>query len=166
MRKAVKERTRISHCSGSQTVNTAGFSLVELLVALILLVAALTLVPPYFSKGLSSAEFKQSVRLIAAGLRTTQSLAIAGNREKRFILDVENRLFSIGDDGPSNQLPTSLLLKLRTAESEKVGESIGGIRFFPDGSSTGGTITISSDGLSQILAVDWITGKITINEAE
>lgn len=164
MRKAVTERTRISRCSGTPFADTAGFSLLELLIALILLIAAFTLAPPLFNRGLSSAEFKQSVRLVAAALRSTQSQAIAHNQEKRFILDVEKRSFSIGEDGSPNELPSALTLKLKTAESEKISESIGGIRFFPDGSSTGGAITIGIDGSAQILSVDWISGKITIND--
>jgi general secretion pathway protein H len=165
MRRAVKGITRIFPCKPAPTASPGGFSLIELLIALVLLIAVLTLVPPYFSKGLSSAEFKRSVRLIAVGLRLAQSQAISYNRETLFVLDVEQRQFSIGSDTPPTKLPSELTLKLKTAESERISESTGGIRFFPDGSSTGGAITVTDDAASLSLSIDWITGKVDIHES-
>ena len=152
--------------STTPTASPGGFSLIELLIALVLLVAALALAPPYFSKGLSTAEFKSSVRLVAAGLRSAQSQAIARNQEKLFILDVDKHQFSFGAKSPPTKLPSSLTLTLKTAESEQISESEGGIRFFPDGSSTGGAITVASDTSALNLSVDWITGKVEIYESE
>ncbi|MCP4285025.1 MAG: type II secretion system protein GspH [Gammaproteobacteria bacterium] len=166
MRKAVKEITRTLPCNTAVATSLRGFSLVELLIALVLLISVLALAPPYFNKGLSSAEFKSSVRLIAAGLRSAQSQAISRNREKLFVLNLEERQFSLGTDGSPTKLPTSLVLKLKTAESEQISETEGGIRFFANGSSTGGTITVSNDTQSMKLSIDWITGKVNIHEPE
>ncbi|MCB1762488.1 MAG: GspH/FimT family protein [Gammaproteobacteria bacterium] len=165
MLKAVTETTRIFHCNTRQPASLAGFSLVELLVVLVLLVAALAIAPPYFKKGISSAELKSSVRLIAAGLRSAQAQALARKQEAVFILDVEKQQFSIGNDGRSNNLPDALQLRLKTAESEQISDVIGGIRFFPDGSSTGGSITVTGDAGAQRVSIDWITGKVTIDDA-
>jgi len=165
MPRAVTGTTRTSPCKPAPTASPGGFSLIELLIALVLLIAALTLVPPYFSKGLSSADFKSSVRLVAAGLRLAQSRAISQNRETLFILDVEQRQFSLGSATAPTQLPSALTLKLKTAESEQISESRGGIRFFPDGSSTGGAITVTDDAASLRVSVDWITGKVEIHES-
>ncbi|MCB1867743.1 MAG: GspH/FimT family pseudopilin [Gammaproteobacteria bacterium] len=165
MRKVVKETTRILPCNSAPTASSSGFSLIELLIALILLIGVLAFAPPYFNKGLSSAKFKSSVRLVAAGLRSAQSQAISGNREKLFILDVEKRKFTVGAGSPPTKLPSSLMLNLKTAESEQISDSEGGIRFFPDGSSTGGTITVASDTSALSLSVDWITGKVEIHES-
>ena len=45
-------------------------------------------------------------------------------------------------------------------------EARGAIRFFPDGSSTGGRITLSTDRLAYLVDVDWLTGKIHLLEAD
>ena len=166
MRKVAKETTQIYRCNTAPTASPGGFSLIELLIALVLLVAVLALAPPIFNKGLSSAKFKSSVRLVAAGLRSAQAQAISRNQEKLYLLDVEKRQFSIGAETPPTKLPPSLKLKLKTAESEQISESEGGIRFFPDGSSTGGAITVSSEKSAFNLSVDWITGKVNIHETE
>ncbi|MCK7491838.1 MAG: hypothetical protein MZW92_09370 [Comamonadaceae bacterium] len=42
----------------------------------------------------------------------------------------------------------------------------GNIRFFPDGSSTGGAITVSGPKLAYRVNVDWLTGAIAIVEQD
>ena len=139
-----------------------GFSLIELLIALALLVAAVSLVPAYFSKGVSTAELKSSARQIVSGLRYVRSEAVSRNKEQVFLLDVEKREFTTREGSKPRELPKGLGLRLKTAESEQLSEDLGGIRFFPDGSSTGGEISVSSDSKEFSIAVDWISGKIAI----
>ena len=43
---------------------------------------------------------------------------------------------------------------IRSAASE------GGFQFFPDGSSTGGEITLSLRGQQEKLCIDWLTGIV------
>ncbi|MCP3868261.1 MAG: type II secretion system protein GspH [Gammaproteobacteria bacterium] len=141
---------------------TTGFSLFELLIVLTLLVAAVSLVPAYLSKGVSTAELKSSVRQITAGLNLTRSEAISHNSARVFRLDVERREFSTARDKSTNALPKALNLKLKTAESEQETEDRGGIRFFPDGSSTGGEIRVATGTREFAVNVNWITGKVTV----
>jgi general secretion pathway protein H len=41
-----------------------------------------------------------------------------------------------------------------------------GIRFFPSGASTGGSIKISEAERSLTVSVDWLTGKVAIHGPE
>jgi general secretion pathway protein H len=45
-----------------------------------------------------------------------------------------------------------------------LGPSVGSIRFFPDGSSTGGGVLLESDQAGYDVLVDWLTGGISIHE--
>jgi len=143
-----------------------GFSLIELLVAMTLILGVLAVAPAYFSKGISGAEFKTSVRQLAAGLRQTRSDAVARNQPRVFQIDVEQRYFSIGPGAKHRPLPGALDLALKTAESEQISDTLGGIRFFPDGSSTGGEIIVSDAAQSLRVTVDWVTGRIDVVEAK
>ena len=99
MRTAVKGKTRISGCNQPPDPGpggNSGFSLIELLIVLTLMVGVLTLVPAYFSKGISTAELKSSTRLISAGLRAVRSEAVSRYAERVFLLDVEQRQFFVG----------------------------------------------------------------------
>ena len=40
----------------------------------------------------------------------------------------------------------------------------GAIRFYPDGSSTGGRITVSSGERKFLVDVDWLTGRVSIED--
>jgi general secretion pathway protein H len=44
------------------------------------------------------------------------------------------------------------------AESERVGDS-GGMRFYPDGQSSGGEIVLALEGRASRIAVNWLTGE-------
>ncbi len=60
------------------------------------------------------------------------------------------------------RLPSDLEIRMLTARSEQLDESIANIRFFPDGSSTGGRITLRGGSDDYDVSVDWITGRISV----
>jgi general secretion pathway protein H len=53
-------------------------------------------------------------------------------------------------------------LSITSAASDQSGGAIARIRFFPDGSSTGGRITLRSGQREWHVNVSWLTGAITI----
>ena len=58
-------------------------------------------------------------------------------------------------------LPEDIALELFTARSELESDTVGRVRFFPDGSSTGGRITLSLAERRYMVDVDWLTGRVT-----
>ena len=61
-------------------------------------------------------------------------------------------------------LVARLELKLYTAQSEIVDDRRGAIRFYPDGSSTGGRVTVAAGERRLLVDVDWLTGRVSIKE--
>jgi general secretion pathway protein H len=61
-------------------------------------------------------------------------------------------------------LPESVRLGLFTAEAELSGEGLGSIRFYPDGSSTGGRVSLEAAGKRRLVDVNWLTGAVVIRE--
>ncbi|MEE9250388.1 MAG: GspH/FimT family pseudopilin [Alphaproteobacteria bacterium] len=139
-----------------------GFTLIELLVVMAILALVLVVVPPMFSGSLSTATLRGAARDVAAGLRRARSEAITLNQEIGFRLDLEAHSYTIGDGQTSLSLPSDVELALFTAASERLDETTGAIRFFPDGSSTGGGITLVDEDRKFEVIVDWLTGKVTI----
>ena len=144
-------------------MRSRGFTLLELIVALAIgaVVYALILGTPFgmASKG----DLKAAARTLASGLRQAQTLAITSRHDALLTLDVENREFRVADLEP-HHVSDKVDLKLYTAQAEVVNERQGAIRFYPDGSSTGGRITVSSGERKYLVDVDWITGRVVINE--
>ena len=145
-------------------IRAQGFSLLELLIVVVIMGMVYVLVPGMIFGGVSGAELRASSRDIASGLRQARSFAVSERREAIVTLDLDKRAFSLSGNARIFQLPEKLELKLYTAQSEIVNERQGAIRFFPDGSSTGGRVTVASGERKYLVDVDWLTGKVAILE--
>lgn len=139
-----------------------GFTLIELVVVLAILGLAYALVPPLFSGARASAELKGATRQLAAGLRQARNYAVTRRTEAVFTLDVEKRDFTVSGDARTYRLPRQLQLKLVTSQNEVVGDKQASIRFYADGSSNGGRITLGSGESSLEIDVNWLTGHVAI----
>jgi general secretion pathway protein H len=53
-----------------------------------------------------------------------------------------------------------------TIVGEQQGPGGGAIRFNPDGSSTGGRISLSDGGRRIAVGVDWLTGRVAVAETQ
>ena len=142
--------------------NQAGFTLIELLVVLVIMAMAYTLAAPMVFSGVSGTELKASARQLAAGLRKARSEAIARRHETVMLVDVEGHNFQLSGDQRVYRLPKSVAVQLFTAQSELVGGSAGAVRFFPDGGSTGGRITVTSRDRKYEVDINWLTGQVAI----
>ncbi len=140
----------------------AGFTLIELLVVLVIMAMAYTLASPMISSGVSGTELKASARQLAAGLRRARSEAVARRHETVLTVDVEGRQFQLSGDPRVYRLPKSVSVQLFTAQSELVSGSAGAVRFFPDGGSTGGRITVTSMQRKYDVDINWLTGQVAI----
>lgn len=142
----------------------AGFTLLEMLVVLMImgLVAALTI--PTFGTGVSSTALKGAARDVAAGLRLARGQAITQRAEAALELDVAARSFRVPPDPRVHSLPSGIELKLFTAQRDLVNDQVGAVRFYPDGGSNGGRITLAAGERKFDVDVDWLTGRIAILE--
>jgi general secretion pathway protein H len=141
----------------------AGFTLFELLLVLVIMASGYALVVRFTSGGVSGAELKSATRAVAAGLRDARGTAIAQQQNTALTLDLGRRTMGVSGQR-ERKLPERLELKLYTAQSEIVDEQHGAIRFYPDGSSTGGRVTLASGERKFLVDVDWLTGRVTIKE--
>ena len=144
----------------------AGFTLIELLVVLAIAGLMLAVVPPLISVAMPGVELKAAARRTAGALRLAREVSIAQGRDAAWIIDVESNRYHIDGDHRRGSLPAGLDIELVAAEDEMQSESVGGIRFFPDGSSTGGRVILKrGDGGYQV-GVNWLTGRILIADWE
>lgn len=145
-------------------ISARGFTLLELMVVLAILAALSVVVLPAITGG-SGVELRAATRDLAAALRHARSEAMMRNAPATLILDVEARRFRISTDQRVRALPHRLRYALYTARSELLGTHTGAIRFFADGSSTGGRITVSVPrGPRAVIDVDWLTGRVHISK--
>ncbi|HEY2864993.1 MAG TPA: GspH/FimT family pseudopilin [Casimicrobiaceae bacterium] len=141
-----------------------GFTLLEMLIVLTLMGLLVAVVVPMFGEGVSNTELKSDARAVAAGLRQARGQAIAQRGDAALVLDLGAHSFSVPPDPRVHKLAQRLELKLFTAQSDLVNENVGAIRFFADGGSNGGRITLASGERKLNVDVDWLTGRVAILE--
>lgn len=137
----------------------AGFTLFEVLVVLVLagLLAGIAVgagrpVSPATSARLTAAA-------IAAALRDARGEAIAGARPVAVVFDLANHRYRVGE-AEWRAVAPAVALSLLTTRGETVSETSGRIRFAPDGSASGGRVTVQGGGRTVGVAVDWLTGRV------
>jgi len=142
-----------------------GFTLVELMVVLVIIALVMGLVVTSMSRSISGAEARSASRQLVASLRYTRARAIIDKSEQVFQVDTENRSYQ----APGRKqvtLPQGVDVKITTARSEITSEAVSGIRFFPDGGSTGGHIELMVNGREYRVNVAWLTGEASLERIE
>jgi len=150
------------------TARGAGFTLLELLVTLVIMTLAVSLVAPRFGEALPGAELKAETRKVAALLRHARSQALVLNREIQIRLVEEPAALSISTEAQPYRPPGQVHLELsagRASEDSDQADRPGQvIRFFPEGHSSGGSISLSrEDGRRASISIDWLTGRVSID---
>ncbi len=141
-----------------------GFTLIEVVVVLAILGLVTALALPLMAGAESKADTRVAAREIAAGLRTTRNLAMVRGHSEAFSIDTASGAFRTGSTMSPRRVPSGVQLVLITTTEERRSETEGSIRFFPDGSSTGGGIRLSKGNSHTEVLVDWLTGHLSIGE--
>lgn len=140
-----------------------GFTLVELMAVIVLLAIATASVTFSFSKSLQSAKIRGASRDLVAALRYTRGQAIVKGKQEVLLLNLDDNSYTAPGKA-AVKLPKDMTLQLTTAEREQTGANSGGIRFFADGSSTGGHISVFQGHREWRINVAWLTGDIALDE--
>jgi general secretion pathway protein H len=147
----------------SRAAMRAGFTLIEVIVTLAILGLALVLIAGYkppWSRGLG---LRGTASELAAGLRSARAEAILRNRPVALELDVAGHRYRVGE-GAVRTLPPQITVALLTITGERQSATVSGIRFNPDGSSTGGRISIVDGTRGIAIGVDWLSGQVRIGD--
>lgn len=141
------------------TNRSAGFTLIELLVVMgitgLILVVVLAARPTA-----ASTRVAVTARAMGTTLQLARSQAMSGNIETVFRVDLDRMQFGMRTS--MHALPKGMTVAMTIADTERRGD-LGGIRFFPDGQSSGGEIALTLDGRSARIAVNWLTGEAQLS---
>lgn len=147
----------------SYSTADAGFTLFEVIAVLVIAaVVASAVIFANRSNG-SAAQLTAVAANVAAGLRHSRGHAIRTGREIVAKIDTSGGRIAWGTRRKSLDLGT-VRVEVVSAESERRGR-VAGIRFFPNGSSTGGRLKLSSNAGRIEIGINWLTGTISVEEA-
>ena len=145
-------------------VQGRGFTLIELLVTLCILALLLAVIPPRLSSVIESGQVRVAKRELISGLRFARSQAVSSQQDVTLDINVQDNTMTLAAKQRALSLPDSVKLTLVTAQQEQLSEHEGAIRFYPDGSSTGGQIRFRQGKEVSSIDVNWLTGRVSTSE--
>jgi general secretion pathway protein H len=135
--------------------SSAGFTLVEFVV--VMAIIGLVLAVALSAKPRTAAtRVAVAARAVAATLQLARAQAMANNRDIVVRIDAQQGQFGL--EGSMHALPRGMSIAMTVAETERIGDS-GGMRYYPDGQSSGGEIVLMLDGRASRIVVNWLTGE-------
>jgi general secretion pathway protein H len=135
-----------------------GYTLLEMLVVLGLLSMIMSL--SLTTHPLGSRRSLESISTeIATLLQSAKIRAISQNAERTIIIDPVTRTLSTGSSDEPVTLGVDVGIAVLTARRE-VKEGRAMIRFYPDGSTTGGTVQLTRGDRIVSIHLNWLTGQI------
>jgi general secretion pathway protein H len=138
-----------------------GFTLFELLIVLFILSLASAVTAPKIVVAVDSTRTRNAASELASALRTTRSEAIRRNRDLVLVLDVDARTFQ-QPNRPPREIGRGIMVRMLTAAGERIGSHTAGIRFYSDGSASGGEISLQDGKTRHDVSVDWLSGRVAI----
>ena len=142
-----------------------GFTLLELIVVLFIVVLGFSVVGINLSSGNDATELKVAARDIVSALRFARGQALISHQETTVTLDLAENTYTVSGRDRIYPIPKAIDVTVVTAQSE-LTEGSAGIRFFADGSSTGGRITLELGKATWQIDINWLTGQIELNDTE
>jgi len=143
-----------------------GFTLLELIVVLFIVVLGFSVVGINLSSGNDATELKVAARDIVSALRFARGQALISHQETTVTLDLAENTYTVSGRDRVYSIAKAIDVTVVTAQSELTGEGLGSIRFFDDGSSTGGRITLELSKAAWQIDINWLTGQIELDDSE
>ena len=142
-----------------------GFTLFELLAVLTIMALSIGVLMHMLPSGSGNGALRSSASALANEFRNARILAINRQRQSVVRIDAERRLVRASGQPKPLQLARSIRLQITSADSEQTERGLAGVRFFPNGSSTGGTVVLKQNGNAYEVRVNWLTGRVSVGSA-
>jgi general secretion pathway protein H len=141
-----------------------GLTLVEMMVVLAILAISAAVAYPSFRASSETNEPALHLTRISAMLKAARGRSISSGRDVAFVINTTDSTYGLSSDTTPTQFPKVLSMTLTAARSTAPGEEGAALVFFPDGSSTGGRISITDGRKTAGLVVGWLTGAVSRTE--
>lgn len=143
----------------SSSRRVRGFTMLEMLVAITIVGLLLAVTVPASARFYESIQYRQAVRDVITALASARYRAINSGRAQDVTVDPQgNRL---GSNDEVTHLPEGFAVTVHSA-GELNRNSMGVIRFYPEGGSSGGGIDLErEDGSGVRISVDWLVGRVS-----
>jgi general secretion pathway protein H len=146
--------------AGRPREGSGGFTLLELLAALTIAGLVLAVSIPTSQRMYASMQYHGAVKSVVVILTSARYAAVRSGAAQDVF--VKPDIGELTLNGKVRQVPSSVELEV-VAARELNRNGVGVIRFFPDGSSSGGAVRLEHEaGMWVEVQVDWLLGRIDL----
>ena len=142
---------------------STGFTLIEMIMVIAILGLVMMLVVVHGTPVSPALHARAGAEAIAGTLRAARSEAVIDNIGVEVTFDLARRSYRWGYESLQT-LPGDVDLTLLTNEDEVIKAAAGRVRFNPDGSSSGGRVSVRGGNRTWWVGVDWLSGQVSIVE--
>ena len=136
-----------------------GFTLLEIVIAMAIAGLVLAVGVPSAARFYESMQYRAAVRDVVTLLSSARHGAVQQGRAVDVEINPRAKIVTLA--GTVTQLPAALGLTVSSA-AELNSEDTAVIRFYPEGGSSGGEVSIDMPGRSGVrISVDWLVGGIS-----
>lgn len=128
-----------------------------MVVVLIAAVSGLTI--GLLGVGRSGRQLREAVNTVSTELLYARTRALMTGQPQSFAMDLDKRTWIAANHQGS--LSRDLQVTFDAVREEQHSAREAAIRFFPDGSATGGRISLRTQGVGYRVDVRWLTGEVT-----
>jgi general secretion pathway protein H len=139
-----------------------GFALYELILVLAILAMVAGVIYPRAVRDPGPAEVRAAAENIAAILRSDRNAALRQRHAVVSRVDVETGVIRAGASDGVVAVPGGVKMEFVQSSRELGGSDGSGIRFRPNGRSSGGVLTLSRDDFAYRISVNWLTAGVRV----
>jgi general secretion pathway protein H len=143
------------------TDRASGFTIIELIVVLLIVLLGMTVVGANFSKVSPALQLKTVGGEIVSALRFARTQAVSTQQAVSVRFNLYENTYQVQGQQQTFKLPEDLMLSLVILTKNYAGNEIASIMFYEDGSSSGAQVLLELDNYKKQIEVNWLTGKIT-----
>ncbi len=141
-----------------------GFTLLELIIVLVVSVLGFAAVGSNISSGNQSTRLQAAARDMASALRYAHGQALVTRQPVSVSVNLDENSYRISNKDKVYFMDEQIEISVVVAEEEMQEGKEASIRFFADGSATGGRITLEWGKQLRRIDVNWITGAVAISD--
>ena len=138
-------------------LNHRGFTLLEIIIVLSLLILMVSLSAVYYANSLPSFRLNAATRDITAEIRKARALARIQNEKQTLLINLDKRTFGIVG-GKVKDIPEGIAVRIVDPLTGEVSKGAIPIIFQPAGGSAGYSIRLSSSRRLQTIQMDPVIG--------
>jgi general secretion pathway protein H len=137
-----------------------GFTLIELTVVLLIVVLGFSVIGTNISSGDQSTQLKAVARDLISAFRYARGQALISRQEVFVAINLAENSYIISNRDKTHHFSDEIELSLVIAQEEFKQDEVAQIRFYADGSSSGGRVTMEWGNLLYKIDVNWLSGKV------